>query len=100
MSRQRFKIAIHYDSNEGYIGKYIIYCLQNNSSDYRYFLDKNGDFIECYGPDSYCDYLGCALRLETFIDKIFPNGEWMGCKVEEIGFSELPELIKEKYNKG
>ncbi len=100
MSRRRFKITIQYDSNVGYTGKDIIYCLQNNSSDYRYFLDENGNFIECYGTDSCCDYLAYALKLETFIDKIFPNGEWWDCKVEEIGFSELPELIKEKYDRG
>lgn len=100
MSRRRFKITIQYDSNEGYTGKDIIYCLQNNSSDYRYFLDEKGNFIECYGTDSYCDYLVYALKLETFIDKVFTDGVWWGCIVEEIGFSELPELIKEKYNRG
>ena len=100
MSRQRFKITINYDSNEGYTGENIIYCLQNNSTDYRYFLDKNANFIECYGPDSYCDYLGHALKLETFIDKTFSNGEWWGCDVEEISFSELPNMIKENYNRG
>ena len=100
MSRQRFKITIHYDSNEGYTGENIIYCLQNNSTDYRYFLDKNADFIECYGPDSYCDYLGHALKLKTFIDKTFSNGEWWGCDVKEISFNELPNMIKENYNRG
>jgi len=100
MSRQRYKITIHYDNNEGYTGEEIIYCLQNNSTDNRYFLDAKCNFIECYGTDSFCDYLSYALKLETFIDKKFPNKEWWGCKVEDIGFSELPELIKEKYDRG
>lgn len=100
MSRQRYKITIHYDSNAGYTEEEIIYCLQNNSTDYRYFLDEKGNDVECCGTDSFCEYLSYAIRLKTYIDQTFNNDKWWGCKVEEIGFSELPELIKEKYDRG
>lgn len=98
-----YKIIIHYDNDNVYgcIIEEIIYCIQNNATDYyRHFLDENGKFIECFGTDSFCDYLGHALRLETYIDQTSNNNEWWGCKVEEIGFDKLPEIIKEKYDKG
>ena len=102
MSRQRFKITLRYDSNCGPTDEQIIYCIQNNSTDYRYFFDENGEFIECYGTDSYCDYLGYALRLEEYIENkptCYNDKEWWGCKIDEIGWSELPDKVKETYDK-
>ena len=97
MSKQRFKITLRYDSNYGPTEEQIIYCIQNNSTDYRYFFNENGEFIECYGTDSYCEYLGYALRLEEHIENKptwWNDKEWWGCKVEEISSLELPDKIK------
>lgn len=93
MSKQCFKITIRHDSTAGYTAQNVIYCVQNNSFDYRYFYDEKGDHVDCFGPDDFCEFLGYALQLKNHI-KLMTDDDWWGCKVEEISYTDLPENIK------
>ena len=94
MSKQYFKITIISDNNMGGTDLTTIYCLQNNSSDYREFFNEDGSNVICNGTDSYCEYLSYALKLEEHIYL-----KTYGCKIDEIYFKDLPKNIQDNLIK-
>jgi rubredoxin len=85
MSKQYFHCQIKYDDSSGSLVIEDLYVYENNSTDYRSVLDKDGKAPYCLGTDSYCDALGAVLRLEV------PG-------TEEVAFTELPVAVQKSID--
>ena len=89
MSTQYFKANIKYDTNFGIDEERALYIKENNSIDYRYIVDENGDEPSMSGSDSYCNALSIVLRL----GENRSNYDY-SVSIEECSFKDLPDKVK------
>lgn len=81
MSKQFFRAKIKYDTNCGYDDEMVLYVMQNNSSDYRMIVDKDGHDPLVSGTDWYCNAIASIISLKS------PD-------IEECILDDLPEPVK------
>ena len=81
MSKQLFRAKIKYDTNCGYDDEMTLYVMENNSTDYRMIVDKEGNDPSVSGTDWYCNAVASVISLKS------PDIE--RCTVED-----LPEAVK------
>lgn len=81
MSKQFFRAKIKYDNNCGYDDEMTLYVMENNSSDYRMIVDKDGHDPSVSGTDWYCNAIASIISLKS------PD-------LEECTLDDLPEAVK------